>query len=168
MNGLTKGIAVALVHILIVASLGGKLLYDRAHRPRVWVRTGSIDPDLPIRGRYLALRLQVDAPWFDRSKQYNHSDVQLRAENGTLTAYPSTTSTGLSISSWQGPVARPVTGPVYLDESVLFFLPEFAELPLPHRGEELWAEVTIPKKGPPRPIQLAMKKGTEWKPLNYR
>jgi hypothetical protein len=26
-------------------------------------------------------------------------------------------------------------------------------------GEELWVEVTIPKKGPPRPIRLGVKKG---------
>jgi hypothetical protein len=168
MTGLTKSIAVALVHILIIASLGGKLLYDRAHRPRVWVRTGSVDPDLPIRGRYLALSLQVEAPWFDRSKEYNRSDVRLGVESGTLTAYPSTFSTGLSISRWRGPAGSPLTAPLYLDNPVLFFLPEFAEIPLPHRGEELWAEVTIPKKGPPRPIQLALKKGTEWKPLTYR
>lgn len=168
MTGLAKGIAVALVHALIILSLGGKLLLDRAHRPRVWVRTGSVDPALPLRGRYLALSLQVQAPWFDTSKQYNRSDVRLGVENNTLTAYPSPSSTGLSISYWHASAAPQITGPVYLDERVLFFLPELANVPFPHRGEEIWAEVTIPQKGPPRPIQLALKSGTEWKPLTYR
>ena len=34
--------------------------------------------------------------------------------------------------------------------------------------QELWAEVTVPRKGPPRPIQLAIKNGTDWRPLNLR
>jgi hypothetical protein len=49
-----------------------------------------------------------------------------------------------------------------LAEPVAFFIPE--HIPDPSRrqeGEELWAEVTIPKKGPPRPIRLGVKKGTD-------
>jgi hypothetical protein len=40
-----------------------------------------------------------------------------------------------------------------------FFVPE--HLPDPSRraaGEELWIEATIPRKGPPRPIRLGVKK----------
>jgi hypothetical protein len=39
----------------------------------------------------------------------------------------------------------------------------FEHIPDPSRlqGEELWAEVTIPKKGLPRPIRLGVKKGTD-------
>ena len=41
---------------------------------------------------------------------------------------------------------------------VLFFVPETPqEFEAQRRGAELWAEVTIPKKGPPRPIRLALK-----------
>ncbi len=90
MTGLTKGVAVALLHILIVTSLGGKLLYDRAHRPRVWVRTGSVDPDLPIRGRYVTLQLAVQAPWFKAGpNSYAHNDVRLEVESGSLVAHKS-------------------------------------------------------------------------------
>jgi hypothetical protein len=166
MTGLTKGVAVALLHILIVTSLGGKLLYDRVHRPRVWVKTGSVDPDLPVRGRYLTLQLVVQAPWFKAAPtSYVHNEVRLEVESGVLVAHKSESNTGLSISSWS---RRPNGDAVYLDQSVAFFLPEHAEFPSIKRGEELWAEVTIPKKGPPRPIQLALKRGTEWKPLTYR
>jgi hypothetical protein len=160
----TKGIAVAVLHILIVSSLGGKLLYDRAHRPRVWVRTGSIDPDLPIRGRYLTLRLQVQAPWFVHDpKKWDREVVKLGVEKQSLVAYKSDKDTGVTISTW-------VSGPgiTYLDEPVAFFLPEHADLPRLNSGDEIWAEVTVPRKGPPRPIQLAVKHGSEWKPLNYR
>jgi hypothetical protein len=171
MNTLTKAIAVAVLHILIVLSLGGKLLYDRAHRPRVWVRTGSYDPDLPIRGRYMALRLEAQATWFRADNKYAWNPVNLDVENNRLVARPAGSNTGLSISSWpnQRP-NRPNQSPdmVFLDQTVLFFLPEHADVPRLKPGEELWAEVTIPRKGPPRPIQLALKRGTEWVPLNYR
>ena len=46
-----------------------------------------------------------------------------------------------------------------LAEPVAFFIPE--HVPDPSRrpaGEELWAEVTIPRSGPPRPIRLGVMK----------
>jgi hypothetical protein len=166
MNVLSKGVAVALLHVLIVLSLGGKLLYDRHHRPRVWVRTGSMDPNLPTRGRYLTLRLEVQAPWLHDAQghQYLHSQITLGPGKDSLVAYKSESDTGLSVTLWSG---RPTSEVTYLDQPVDFFLPEHAQLPW-MQGNELWAEVTIPRKGPPRPIQLALKKGTEWTPLNYR
>jgi hypothetical protein len=48
-----------------------------------------------------------------------------------------------------------------LSKPVPFFIPE--HIPDPSRrapGEELWVEVTIPEKGPPRPIRLGVKKGS--------
>lgn len=35
-------------------------------------------------------------------------------------------------------------------------------------GGELWAEVTVPKNGPPRPIRLAVKKGNSFTPLEIK
>jgi hypothetical protein len=55
-----RGIAVAVVQCLIVLSLAGKYAIDRERLPRVWVNATPVDPDLPIRGRYVSLRLQVD------------------------------------------------------------------------------------------------------------
>lgn len=169
MTAISKGVAVAVLHVLIVLSLGGKLLYDRAHRPRVWVRTASVDPALPVRGRYVALRLQVDAPWLNAKQNCWWNSVTLEVENGNLIARQSDANTGISVSACRNPRWSPSgPQPVFLDESVLFFLPEHADFPRIKQGEELWAEVTIPKKGPPRPIQLAVKRGTEWTPLTYR
>jgi hypothetical protein len=172
MNTLTKAMAVAILHILIVLSLGGKLLYDRQTCPRVWVRTGSFDPDLPIRGRYMALRLEVQAPWLQGKEKYSWTPVTLDVENSRLVARPAGFDTGLRISTWLNQRAdRPNQLPrdvVFLDQSVLFFLPEHAEVARLKPGDELWAEVTVPRKGPPRPIQLALMRGTEWVPLNYR
>ena len=62
MNALTKAIIVALMQILIVCSLGAKLLYDRSTRPQVWFKTARYDPNLPIRGRYLGLQVELNDP----------------------------------------------------------------------------------------------------------
>lgn len=171
MNTLTKALVVAGLHVAIVLSLGGKLLYDRAYRPRVWVRTGSVDPDLPIRGRYFTLSLEVQAPEFKGfvPNQYPQQFVQLAVENGNLLAHPTTRNTGLYLAQW--PARRTVQGTpgnYFLSPGVTFFIGEHALTPYLNRGDELWAEVTIPKKGPPRPIQLAIKRGSEWRPLTYR
>lgn len=168
MSTFYKGVAVAIIHLMIVLSLGGKLLYDRAHRPRVWVRTGWVDPDLPFRGRYFTLNVQVKAPWLDpKDSGYQRVDVQLKAENGELVAAKTDSPTGLSISRWwRRPGSAPDT--VFLDQPIAFFVPEHAQMPRVKAGEELWAEVTVPRKGPPRPIQLALKTATEWKVLEMK
>ena len=120
-----KGLVLAVFQCLLVLSLSGKLLYDRSTCPRVWVKTAQWDPTLPIRGRYLALRLTPEkgAQWYPET-------------NGQM---------------------------------VLFFVPEHI-LPFETmRGRigspELWAEVTIPHKGPPRPIRLAIKKAGQLEPI---
>ena len=114
MTPFARGLVVALLHAAIVASLGAKLLYDRATRPRQWVHVLPVDPDLPIRGRYVRLRIEGRA----------------------------------------------------LNEQIAFFIPEHVPDPsIRQPGEELWAEVTLPKKGPPRPIRLGVMKGGVLTPL---
>ena len=116
---LRRGIAVAVLHLAIVGSLGGKLLYDRATRPRVWTRVAPVDPDHPLRGRYVSLRIA----WAD--------DTRLQGQR------------------------------------LAFFIPEHVPDPsIRATDEELWAEVTIPRKGAPRPIRLAIKKNGTLTPLN--
>ena len=112
MTRLTKGLLVAGLHAALTVSLGVKLLIDRATRPRVWVHVLPVDPDSPLRGRY----------------------VRLRVAN--------------------------------TNEPLAFFIPEHVPDPsFRAPGEELWAEVTLPRKGPPRPIRLAVKKDGVLTPL---
>jgi len=124
MTGLQKGLIVAALHCAIGLSLSGKLMYDRATRPRVWVQALPWDPSLPIRGRYLALRLKADA-----GTQY------FRETN---------------------------------DQRVLFFVPEHLT-EIERRNDfllpDVWAEVTIPRKGPPRPIRLGVKRDGQIRPV---
>ncbi len=121
-----KGLILAAFQCLLVLSLCGRLWYDRSTCPRVWVKTAQWDPNLPLRGRYLALRLAPgkDAPWYVET-------------NG---------------------------------QRVLFFVPErtlpFEKLRGTSDAPELWAEVTIPRKGPPRPIRLAVQKDGKLEPLD--
>jgi hypothetical protein len=99
--------------------------------------------------------------------------VRLAVENGTLVAHKSDVDTGVSIAMyWQQRECSnqpKQSQELYLDQVVPFFVPEHApELSQRKVGDEVWAEVSVPRKGPPRPIQLALKRGTEWKPLTYR
>jgi hypothetical protein len=112
-NALQKGIVVGALQCAVVLSLAGKLFYDRETCPRVWVPVERRDPEMPIRGRYLALRLEPEAD-----------------------------------SPWRGTLAG---------KNVVFFVPEQLTEVEKSGARRLWAEVTIPRSGPPRPIQLAVR-----------
>jgi len=167
MKPLTKAMAVALIQILIVCSLGAKLLYDRRTRPQAWFETTRYDPNLPIRGRYLSLLIQLDDP---RSPEEIEQKFGDQTQAGNLTGFGRECRSivlragrptaefdngsmwdcdNLSFVSWHARAG------VRLDEPILFFIPDSAKDPtvLP-TGDELWVLATIPRKGPPRPIAL--------------
>jgi hypothetical protein len=155
----TRGLVIAALHLAMVASLGGKLLADRAMRPRVWARAAPIDPNLPIRGRYVQLRVEA-APTTGVEKVAGL--VRLSKEGDRLVATSVTGSDGLYAHS----ITRNGELVVVVDHSVAYFIPE--HVPDPSRrpdGEELWVEVTLPRGGPPRPIRLGVKKDGQLTPL---
>jgi hypothetical protein len=56
-----------------------------------------------------------------------------------------------------------------LSNPVDFYIPDTAADPTRLKpGQQLWIEVTLPPKGPPRPIQLALKDNGAWKPLAFQ
>jgi hypothetical protein len=151
-----RSLLLAIAHLVIVASLGGKLLADRVTRPRVWVKAAPVDPNLPIRGRYVSLRIEMDGD----GDLLGH-DVALAVENGRLVAVATDRSTGLRI------VHR--GAPFVLDPPLVFFIPEHVADPSRRQpGEELWVEVTVPRRGPPRPLRLGVKKDGTLTPLDLR
>jgi hypothetical protein len=177
MNNLKRGLIVAVVHVLIVCSLGAKLVVDRARCPRVWVKTASYDPNLPIRGRYVNLRIVVDAPEAKPAEVHKSPDgkdtwmtsvperARLDVRDGKLLAIPDEAG-----SVYYSSVNRnSQSGEIAIDEPVAFFIPDTAQDPTRRKpGEELWAEVTVPRKGPPRPISLAVKNGGEMHRLDLK
>jgi hypothetical protein len=154
--------AVAVLQCLIVLSVAGKYAIDRERLPRAWARALPVDPNLPIRGRYVSLRLQVDL--LDSRPEVSGGPVQLSAQNGRLIATlvmppvdSGTILAGDHAHGWS------------LAEPVAFFIPERVPDPS-HRapGEELWVEVSVPSQGPPRPLRLGVKKDGALTPLELR
>jgi uncharacterized membrane-anchored protein len=175
-----KGLILALLHVGILCSLGAKLLYDRAHRPRMWIKTAPVDPNLPIRGRYLSLNIEIPAVGFTTRREFspyrkdkdgkplmdeftvpNQCDIAIR--NGQLTAIANQEGEFWGVRIRETNVGMMAVVPTH----TAYFLPEHASDPSRlHPGEELWIEATIPRKGPPRPIRLGIKKDGILTPLS--
>jgi hypothetical protein len=163
MKPFINGLVIAVLHVGLVASLGAKLLYDRATRPRVWALAAPYDPSLPIRGRYVSLGIVVEPRGIQETKPGVQrpllQSVDLRVENSRLIAETHPHGAYSPADLHVRFIERRGGKLAILDQPIAFFIPE--HIPDPSRrppGEELWVEVTIPKKGPPRPIRLGVKK----------
>jgi hypothetical protein len=165
-----RGLVVASIHLAIVSSLGAKLLYDRATRPRVWAETTPYDPELPIRGRYVSLNVIVDAVGIEGepgTQRWAGKPVRLDVEGERLVAHPDPDGGPADHEVVFLPRAGELV-PVLADR-VAFFIPEHVEDPSRRAaGETLWVELTLPKRGPPRPIRLGVKKDGVLTPLVLR
>ena len=160
------GLLVAAIHVALVGSLGLKLLVDRARLPRAWARTQPFDPSAPLRGRYVRLALEVPLTSLPESRVgSSETGVRLRAVDGQLKG-----ETDDAVRSPRVQL-RQESGVWWsrLAEPVAFFIPEHVPDPsVRPRGEELWAEVTIPGSGPPRPIRLGVMREGKLVPLELR
>jgi hypothetical protein len=156
---LARGLAVGAIQVLLVAGIGAKFLYDRSHYPRLWVETAPYDPDLPIRGRYVSIALLVDAdrpaPGAGAVGAPDMFIARLEVRGDRLVAVQDDENGRHWIRSgrcgergcWQ------------LAEPLAYFIPEHAIDPSRPRSEAtLWAEVTLPPAGAPRPIRLEARK----------
>ena len=183
MNSKARAIALLLVQATLVLSIAGKYLYERKTSPRVWVRAAQYDPNMPLRGRYLALQLAVDACALPRDAAHQLSGfarpgvpgepnswqwrVKPVARGGTLAVIPAgyderpESTDNVTILPHQ-PCDRAT-----LSEGVEYFIPDTAASPFPPKPhQELWVEVTVPPLGPPRPIQLAISENGKFTPLS--
>jgi hypothetical protein len=186
-----SGVSIVLltIQLLVVSSIAGKYLWQRWRCPRVWTRAAAIDPDLPMRGRYLSLHLTVDGcqstlpsakfatfprdvngaikpgPYVLRPQPVLFS-ANLKVEDNQLVALrvegQEDSGAGEEISAAPGAPCNQMQ----LSDPVDFYIADTAKSPLPLQpNQELWIEVTVPPKGPPRPLQLALKDSGAWKPL---
>jgi hypothetical protein len=171
MSALARGAMIALLQVVLLAAVGGKLLYDRAVSPRAWIETAGVDPDLPIRGRYVALNLVLpaveEAPVaasatlaYGRVELRNGRAVAVLAGGDPVVAdaaHPMAfvRNVGLAGARWQTLVP------------VAFFLPEHAPDPtLGRQPGELWVEATVPPRGAPRPLRLGLRRDERIEPLD--
>ena len=198
-SGIAKGLLVGVLQLMLVGSLAAKFAHDRATRPRVWVKVGYYDPDLPIRGRYAALQVELDTPGLFPEKPLvedlrNETPATKSARAAAQLTPGSHSGSSHYLPVWESKPVRlevndgklvAVADPksnlgaqyyrdgegvsrIVLQDQIDFFVPEnatnlpgwhWSRDPLSH--SEWWAEVTIPKTGPPRPIRLGIKKPGE-------
>jgi hypothetical protein len=176
------GVILLMIQLLLVLSIAGKNLYERKFYPRVWTRARQVDPYLPLRGRYLALQLMIDACSLPREEQYYRPGG--RPEIGSLTSgwtwsvFPEPVNGRLGASLADATSMNDKAQLIFLEEhapcnQVPFsrgelFIPDTAKPPFPLKpGQELWVEVTLPPSGPPRPIQAAISDSTGFHPLRF-
>jgi hypothetical protein len=190
-------LALLIIQLALVSTVAAKYLYQRWTCPRVWTRAVAMDPEFPMRGRYLALRLTVDGcqstlpsakdatfprkvdgtvkpgPYVLRENT-NWFRVNLKVVNNTLVAVrpEGQEAAGQEDSSAgqgiQGSAGAPCDQ-MWLASPIDFFIADTAQNPPPLKpGQELWIEVTVPPIGPPRPLQLALKDNGTWKPLDLK
>ena len=191
------GTTLLVVQLLLVLSIAAKYLYERHTRPRVWVRAVPFESIQPLRGRYLALQLELDACTLPRDREHFTPgfrpagegapsgswrwNVSLQVEDGHLVPHlepapfhpPDTHQVELRAGS---PCSQ-----AWLHADEEFFLPDRirdgildgipgrakSAFSLP-AGTALWVEVTVPRQGPPRPVQLALSDATGFHPLQPR
>ena len=186
-------IALLVIQLAIVSTVAAKYLYQRATCPRVWTRTAAYDPALIMRGRYLSLQLTVDGcgstlpsakdaqfprsingipggrtfsiraadtVWFQAKLAVKDNKlIAIRVPDSDTSMATQTIAGNSGSSCDQMRLAQPVN----------FYIPEHAADPTRLKpGQELWIEVTVPPKGPPRPLQLALKNNGAWKPLAFQ
>jgi hypothetical protein len=178
----TRGLVVLSLQLAMVLSIAVKYAWERHTCPTVWTRTTQFDPDQPLRGRYLALQLRANACELIRKGTPVNSyqtaapgvrttwnyDTKLTAQGGELVALPLAAdrpTPRLGVTVREGDPCQAAT----LSETTDFFIPEHGRTPFPlAKGQELWALVTVPPSGPPRPVRLAVSDGTGFHVLDLR
>jgi uncharacterized membrane-anchored protein len=181
------------IQVLIVSTVAAKYFYQRATCPRVWTQTAAYDPSLIMRGRYLSLQLMVDGcsstlpsaknAQFPRNVNGTPSSpvfhvngpeavwfqARLAVKDNKLIATRVPESENSASTQSVSALPGSACDQMRLSVPVDFYISEHANDPSwVKTGQQLWIEVTVPPKGPPRPLQLALKDNGVWKPLTFR
>jgi hypothetical protein len=174
----SRGVVLLAIQLVLVLSIAAKYVYERKTCPRVWVRTAQFDPNLAFRGRYLALRLALDACALPHdagnligpgTTGFWKWRVKPEAKDGRLVAVPVGDDVRPELIQELMQSANQPCDRAVLQDQADYFIAEKAKSPFPLKAnEELWVEVTVPPSGPPRPIQLAISSDAGLKPLVVR
>ena len=171
-RALRSGIGLAAVQAVLMLSTGVLFWIDREISPRAWVPTAPVDPNLPIRGRYITMTMLVPLRPNDLSKSdaellNTWQTVQLDVEGDRLIAQINDQSIR---NQFNGRIRqRQDTLFVNLDHELAFFIPPDVQDPsIQPDGRTFWVEVTLPRFGAPRPIQLGLETNGLIEPLPLR
>jgi hypothetical protein len=162
-----RGLLLAALQVGLVACVGGKALLDRHTRPRHWVRAAA--EDLRMRGRYLGLRFELplagDVPAAPAEGRGDLVWVRvIGGAQGAVAAFRAgqdepRNAPGLELA-WVRQRDGLWVAELYQPASI--FLPGGDPS---WRVEPLWVEVTVPRKGPLRPIRLGTLRGGRIEPV---
>ena len=166
------GFLLAGVQAVLILSTAAMFWVDRQISPRAWVPTQPVDPNLPIRGRYITLNMVVPL----RSRSLNIPDwdllntrqkVHLVAVGDRLIAdIDHQAKSNLVDGSIRRNGDDLVVNP---DHQLAFFIPPDVQDPsIQPDGRTLWVEVTVPRFGAPRPLQLGLEVNGLIQPLLLR
>jgi hypothetical protein len=167
-SNVMRGVTIAIVQVAMMGGIGAKLLYERATLPRAWIETAGVDPELPIRGRYVALGLLLPAASGNAGKESRACGrIEVRNAHPVAALEPGCESPGgrrgrvwfTRQESPHGVRWRP-------QEPVAFFLPEHARDPTRNaKPGELWVEATLPNDAAARPIRLGRLRAGRIEPI---
>jgi hypothetical protein len=185
-------VALAIVQLALVSTVAASYFYERWTYPKVWTHAMGNNSRQAMRGRYLGLQLTVNgcqstlpsAKLAEFPRDYSGAvkkgdyalrtgdtwvfDARLKIDGSELIAVR---PEGSEETRGLVPVLTAPGSPcgeMRLQRTVDFYIPESAQSPFPlKQGQELWVEVTVPKKGSPRPLQLALKDNGQWNPLAF-
>jgi len=184
-------VALLLIQLALVCSVGAKYLYQRWTCPRVWTRAAAYGSEYAMEGRYLVVQLTVDgcqstlpsARQAEFPRDVNGAAVrgdywvraggeidfraELRVVNNKLTAIHYRDGEKSQYGQWVRAGPASLCDQMRLAFPTRFYMGGRSPLPLA-AGSELWMEVTVPPNGPPRPVQLALKRDGAWHPLAFQ
>jgi hypothetical protein len=169
MSKVVRGVTIAIVQVALIGGVGAKLLYDRATLPRAWIETTGVDPELPIRGRYVALGLLLPAAGeyaAKESRACGRIDVRESRAVAVLVS-GCEPAPGQRGRVWFSRQETPRGLRWRVQEPVAFFLPEHALDPSRDaKAGELWVEATLPRGAAPRPIRLGRMRDGRIEPMD--
>lgn len=158
------GVFLALVQAGLLLLVGLTFWMERLTAPRLWALAQPVDPNLPIRGRYVSLRLLVPLSGNATSETTTQS-VTLQAQGDRLVAQ----NDGDGERYPGALIRRDGQALVELSEPLALFIPPDVNDPSRRPSTDpLWVEVTLPRSGPPRPIQLGVVREGRVRPLSLR
>ena len=158
------GVVLALFQAGLLLLVGLTFWIERLTAPRLWAMAQPVDPNLPIRGRYVSLRLRVPLSGVETSESTTQS-VILQGQGDRLVAE----NDGDGERYAGALIRRDGQTLVELSEPLALFIPPDVKDPSRRSpSDPLWVEVTLPRSGPPRPIQLGVMRGGRVRPLSLR